>query len=64
MVSGGAEAAFGLGRGSTLVFRSVLHQVSLMVLHREGARMVAKLEVEDPHVRPEAQDGLTPGQAL
>ena len=35
-----------------------------MVLHREGARMVAKLEVEDPHVRPEAQDGLTPGQAL
>ncbi|CAK9045479.1 unnamed protein product [Durusdinium trenchii] len=29
--------------------------VSLMVLHREGARMVAKLELEDPNVRARFQ---------
>ena len=28
-----------------------ISQVSLMVLKREGGRMVAKLELEDPNVR-------------
>ncbi len=33
-------------------------QVSLMVLKREGGRMVAKLELEDPNVRAWADDWM------